>query len=120
MLDIFNKWYKRYLFEEESVLLLVLLTVAIALLMTIGDILTPILAAIVLAFLMQGVATVLEKHGVPQWLGVSVAYLLFIGAFFAITLGLLPLVWRQLVSLAAEMPRMLEQGRQFLGVLPAR
>jgi putative permease len=51
---------------------------------------------------------------------VSVAYLLFIGAFFAITLGLLPLVWRQLVSLAGELPRMLEQGRQFLGVLPAR
>jgi putative permease len=45
---------------------------------------------------------------------------LFIGAFFAVTLGLLPLVWRQLVSLAGEMPRMLEQGRQFLGVLPAR
>lgn len=120
MLDIFNKWYRRYLFEEESVLLLVLLTVAVALLMTIGDILTPLLAAIVLAFLMQGVATTLEQHGVPQWLGVSVAYLLFIGAFFAITLGLLPLVWRQLVSLAGELPRMLEQGRQFLGVLPAR
>jgi putative permease len=120
MLDIFNKWYRRYLFEEESVLLLVLLTVAVVLLMTIGDILTPLLAAIVLAFLMQGVATMLEQHGVPQWLGVSVAYLLFIGAFFAITLGLLPLVWRQLVSLAGELPRMLEQGRQFLGVLPAR
>ena len=120
MLDIFNKWYRRYLFEEESVLLLVLLTVAVVLLMTIGDILTPLLAAIVLAFLMQGVATMLEQHGVPQWLGVSVAYLLFIGACFAITLGLLPLVWRQLVSLAGELPRMLEQGRQFLGVLPAR
>ena len=25
MLEIFNKWYERYLFEEESVLLLVLI-----------------------------------------------------------------------------------------------
>ena len=25
MLEIFNKWYRRYLFEEESVLLLVIL-----------------------------------------------------------------------------------------------
>ena len=71
--------------------------------MTIGDILTPVLAAIVLAFLMQGVASSLQRHGVPQWLGVSVAYVLFVGAFFGITLGLLPLVWRQLVSLAGEM-----------------
>ena len=120
MLDIFNKWYRRYLFEEESVLLLVLLTIAVVLLMTIGDILAPVLAALVLAFLMQGVSTQLQRHGLPQWLGVSVSYVLFIGAFFAVTLGLLPLVWRQLASLAGEMPRMLEQGRQFLGILPLR
>ena len=29
MLEIFKKWYRRYLFEEESVLLLVLLTIAV-------------------------------------------------------------------------------------------
>jgi putative permease len=120
MLDIFNKWYKRYLFEEESVLLLVLLTIAVVLLMTIGDILAPVLAALVLAFLMQGVASQLERHGVPSWLGVSIAFALFVGAFFGVILGLLPLVWRQLGSLAAEMPRMLEEGRQFLSILPAR
>jgi putative permease len=120
MLDIFNKWYKRYLFEEESVLLLVLLTIAVVLLMTIGDILAPLLAALVLAFLMQGVAGQLERHGVPQWLGVSVAYALFVSVFFGLILGVFPVVWRQLVSLAAEMPRMLEQGRQFLSILPAR
>ncbi|MCB1848986.1 MAG: AI-2E family transporter, partial [Halieaceae bacterium] len=72
------------------------------------------------AFLMQGVAGQLERHGVPKWLGVSIAYILFVGVFFGVTLGVFPLVWRQLVSLAGEMPRMLEQGRQFLGILPER
>ena len=120
MLDIFQKWYRRYLFEEESVLLLVLLTIGVVLLMSIGDILAPVLAALVLAFLMEGVADQLERHGLPTWLGVSVAYLLFVGAFFGVTLGLAPLVWRQLASLAAEMPRMLEQGRQLVSVLPER
>ncbi len=118
MLDIFNKWYKRYLFEEESVLLLVLLAIAVVLLMTIGDILMPLLAAIVLAYLMQGISSQLEDHGVPQWLGVSVSFLIFIGSFFGVTLGLLPLAWRQLVALASELPRYLEQGRQLLSVLP--
>jgi len=120
MLDIFNKWYKRYLFEEESVLLLVLLTIGVVLLMTIGDILAPVLAALVLAFLMQGISTQLQRQGLPQWFGVSVAYVVFVGAFFAVTLGLLPLVWRQMASLAGEMPRMLEQGRQLVGILPDR
>ena len=118
MLDIFNKWYKRYLFEEESVLLLVLLVLAVVLLATIGDILAPVVASIVLAYLMQGLATRLEGRGLPAWVGVSVAYILFVGIFFGVTLGLLPLVWRQLVALASEMPRMLEQGRQLLTLLP--
>ncbi len=118
MLDVFQKWYKRYLFEEEAILLLVLLTVGVVLLMTIGDILAPVLASIVLAYLMQGVASQLERHGLPQWLGFSIAFIVFVGAFFAVSLGVLPLAWRQLVSLVSELPRMLEQGRQLLSVLP--
>ena len=120
MLEILNKWYRRYLFEEESVLLLILLTIAVILLMTIGDIMAPVLASMVLAYLMQGLALRLQSLGLPQWLGVIVAYVVFIGAFFGVILGLLPLVWRQMISLAGEMPRMLDGLRQFLGVLPER
>ena len=118
MLDIFEKWYRRYLFEEESILLLVMVIISVALLMTIGDILAPVIASLILAYLMQGVANVLERLGLPSRLSVSLTYIIFVGAFFTITLLLLPLVWRQLVSLAGEMPRMLDQGRQFLSVLP--
>ena len=120
MLEIFNKWYRRYLFEEESVLLLVLLTIAVVLLMTIGDILAPLLAAIVLAYLAQGLATQLQNRGMPQWLGVAVSYFVFVGIFFGFSLGLLPLVWRQMLSLVSELPRMLDLGLEFLGVLPER
>ncbi|HKK22399.1 MAG TPA: AI-2E family transporter, partial [Pseudohaliea sp.] len=120
MMEVFKKWYRRYLQEEESILLLMLLLLGTILLVTIGDILTPILAAIVLAYLVQGVANVLQRAGMPQWLGFTVAFIIFIGAFFGVILGLLPLVWRQLVGLAGEVPRMLEQGRQLLAVLPAQ
>ena len=96
MMEVFEKWYRRYLFEEESVLLLVLLAISVVLLMTIGDIIAPLLAAIVLA------------------------YLVFIGAFFGVTLGLLPLAWRQLMGLASELPAMLDRGRQLLAILPER
>ncbi len=79
MLNVFEKWYRRYLFEEEAILLLVLLTIAVVLLMTIGDIMMPVLAAIVLAYLMQGIASQLQRHGLPQWVGVTVAFIVFIG-----------------------------------------
>ena len=120
MLDIFKKWYKRYLSEEESVLVLVLLAIAVALFMTIGDILKPVVAAIVLAYLAQGVSGRLQRYGLPQWLGVAVSYLAFVGIFFGFSFALLPLVWRQLLSLVGEMPRMLDQAQQFLGILSER
>ncbi|MFV0478791.1 MAG: AI-2E family transporter [Parahaliea sp.] len=120
MFEIFSKWSRRYLFEEESVLLLVLIAVSVVLLMTLGDVLAPVLAAIVLAYLMQGIAYQLQKRGMPHWLGVSVAFLVFMGAFFGFIFGLLPLVWKQMMALAGEMPRMLEQGRELLSVLPER
>ena len=120
MLEIFNKWYRRYLFEEESVLLLVLLVGAVLLLITIGDILTPVLAAMVLAYLAQGLSNRLQAMGVPQLIAMLVAFFVFMGVFLGVTLGLMPLVWRQLVSLVGEMPRMLDQVRQLLVVLPER
>lgn len=120
MIDIFKKWYHRYLSEEESVLLLVLLTIAVVLLMTIGDILAPVVAAIVLAYLAEGLSKQLQNLGLPHWLGVAVSYLVFVGVFFGFCFALLPLAWHQTLSLVSQMPRMLEQWQQFLGVLPDR
>jgi len=114
MLDIFQKWYERYFFEEESILLLVIVGLAILGFMTIGGVLTPLLASLVLAYLMQGLSSKLQSYGLPQWLGFTVSFLVFVGAFFGVTLGLLPLAWKQLVSLASETPRMFESGRELL------
>ena len=118
MLEIFQKWYERYFFEEESILLLVLLAVSLAILITIGDIITPVLAAIVLAYLMQGISAYCVSRGFPQWLGVMVSFLIFVGLFFGFLILLLPLVWQQLLSLLTELPRMIEQLREWLVILP--
>ena len=118
MLEIFRKWYDRYFFEEESILLLVLLAVGLAVLITIGDIITPVIAAIVLAYLMQGLSAWCVSHGAPQWLGVSVSFLVFVGLFFGFLFLVLPLVWQQTVSLFTELPRMIDQIREWLIILP--
>lgn len=120
MLEVLGKWYRRYLSEEESVLLLIIVLLALVLLATIGEVLAPLLAALVLAYLVQGVVNVLCRLGMPPWLGFSVAFTLFVGVFFAILLGLLPLVWRQTLNLVAELPRMLDEGRALISVLPSR
>ena len=114
MLEIFEKWYRRYFFEEESILLLVLLAIAIVLLMTIGDVLAPVLAAIVLAYLADGLATRLKNIGVPHSLAFIASFLLFISVFFCVSFGLLPLVFRLRWSF-----ELIAEGREDDVVVPA-
>ena len=118
MKEVLTRWYRRYLSEEEAVILLAMLTVAFAVMLFFGDILAPVLVAIVLAYLMQGVANVLRQRGLPGELSVAVSTLLFLGGFFAVLFGLAPLVWRQLVALVREAPAMIEAGRKVLVTLP--
>ena len=118
MKEVLTRWYQRYLSEEEAVILLVMLMMAFAVMLFFGDILAPVLVAIVLAYLMQGVANVLRQRGLPGELGVAVSTFLFLGGFFAVLFGLAPLVWRQLVALVREAPAMIEAGRKALVRLP--
>ena len=118
MKEVLTRWYQRYLSEEEAVILLVMLMMAFAVMLFFGDILAPVLVAIVLAYLMQGVANVLRQRGLPGELGVAVSTFLFLGGFFAVLFVLAPLVWRQLVALVREAPAMIEAGRKVLVTLP--
>ena len=118
MKEVLTRWYQRYLSEEEAVVLLMLLVAAFAVMLAFGEILAPVFVAIILAYLMQGVANVMRQRGLPKQLSVAVSTLLFFGGFLAVLLGLAPLVWRQLVGLVREAPAMIEAGRKVLITLP--
>ena len=118
MKEVLTRWYQRYLSQEEAVILLVMLTVAFAVMLFFGDILAPVLVAVILAYLMQGVANVLRQRGLPGELSVAFSTLLFLGGFFAVLFGLAPLVWRQLVALVREAPAIIEAWRKVLVTLP--
>ena len=118
MKEVLTRWYQRYLSEEEAVVLLMLLVSAFAVMLAFGEILAPVFVAVILAYLMQGVANVMRHRGLPKELSVAVSTLLFFGGFLAVLFGLAPLVWRQLVALVREAPAMIEAGRKVLITLP--
>ncbi len=81
MKEVLTRWYQRYLSEEEAVILLVMMAVALGVMLFFGDILAPVLVAVILAYLMQGVANVLRERGLPGELSVAVSTLLFLVVF---------------------------------------
>lgn len=118
MINVFKKWAKRYLADEEAILLILLLAIGFAAIITMGGILAPVITSVIVAFLLQGLVNVLVEKGVPHIVAVSFSTLLLIGFFLTITFGVLPIVWSQLTSLFNELPRMLSEGQAALALLP--
>jgi putative permease len=85
-----------------------------------GDILTPVLASIVIAYVLDWVAGYLEKWGLPHSLAIALVFLLFIGVFVITALLIIPLLARQMTSLFNELPDMVVKGQQSLYLLPER
>lgn len=120
MYSIFRNWINRYFAKEEAVLLILMMVAAVIILMTLGGILAPLIASIIIAFLMQGMVARLENWGVPHLLAVILATLVFVGGLALIVLVLLPGMWQQTVRLVGEIPELLDEWRSLLLLLPEK
>jgi putative permease len=118
MRAIFRKWAQRYFGDEEALILLLLLVVSFTVILTMGDIIAPVIAAMVIAFLLQGMISRLVSWRVPRSLAFLLTFVVFTGFFLLIFLVVLPLAWQQLTNLFSELPRMLAKGQELLMAVP--
>ena len=118
MLDIVKKWLNRYFFKEEALVLLLLIVLSLVIVITMGNVLAPIIAAIILAYLIEGMTIRLINRGMSEGLAVWLTFTVFMGAFFAVMFVLLPLAWQQMSNLFAELPGMVNRLQTVLIVLP--
>lgn len=121
MLQIFHDWYREYFSDKEAIILVLVLASGLLVIATLGEVLAPVFAALVLAYLLQGLINVMVARNIP-WMAAFVStYLLFLAALVAVLLVLVPLTWGQLVRLLNEqVPRMLVEANAFLRLLPER
>ncbi|MEH6471961.1 MAG: AI-2E family transporter [Halopseudomonas sp.] len=118
MLKVVNSWIERYFSDEEALLLFVFLVAALVIILTLGAMLAPVIAGLIIAFLMQGLVLKCQKFGMAHNLAVTLVFIAFISAFMALLLVVIPNAWRQLASLLNELPRMVQQGQSLLMLLP--
>jgi len=120
MFKVLRDWVQRYFSDEEAVVLAVLLILAFTVVLKLGGMLAPVLAGMVLAFLMQGMVNLLERLHVPEVGAVSLVFALFMGVLALIILVLVPLLWHQVITLFNELPGMLIKWQSLLLLLPER
>ncbi|MGX5795134.1 AI-2E family transporter [Pseudomonas sp. E2-15] len=120
MFKVLRDWIQRYFSDEEAVVLAVLLFLAFTAVLTLGGMLAPVLAGMVLAYLMQGLVTTLERLRLPGGVAVGLVFALFMGLLVVFIVVLLPLLWHQLITLFNELPGMLAKWQSLLLLLPER
>ena len=118
MKKLFNDFYDRYFHDEEAIILLVLLVSGLCMLLFFGGILAPLISAIIIAYLMQGLVNLLLKYGLSARISFILVYTVFIGVFLLLLLFLLPRAWNQLRRLISELPNLISQWQASLLELP--
>ena len=115
---LITNWIKRHFSDPQVVFLGGFLVVLLAVLLLAGRMMAPVVAAAIIAYLLEGLIGPLQRLAVPRLFAVLVIYLGFLLVVILILLGLLPLISKQSTQLIQQIPVMLAEGQAVLQRLP--
>jgi len=118
MFDILQQWYHRHFTDPQTVIFAFILIVGGLLIFLLSAYLMPILVAIIIAYLAEGMVVWLGRINCGRKLAASIVTALMITAILLVFFVLLPLLSKQISELFREMPVMLGKGQQILLQLP--
>jgi putative permease len=115
-----SDWVKKQLANPQVVFLTIALVVLFVIIIYAGDMLAPVLAGIVIAYLLEGVIKRMLILKLPRIVCVWLVFLGFMLFLVLIVFGLLPTLYTQLTQVVAQIPSMLTTGQAALMTLPER
>ncbi len=118
MLEILKRWYRRYFSDPQAILLLLILVVGFTVVLTMGHMLAPVLAALVIAFLLEGVVRFMEQRGTRRLRAVVMVFSVFCAFVVFLLFGVVPLLSVQVTELLRELPNHLMVAKEMLLRLP--
>lgn len=118
MIELVKKWYNRYFSDPQAIILTAVLVVGATIILTMGNMLLPVFASIVIAYLLEGVVRRMQYYGAKRLTAVILVFSVFIAFLIFLFFGVAPLVSSQLSELFKDLPRYLTQGQQLLLQLP--
>ena len=121
MLDVLKAWFFKYFGDPEAALLLIVLALGVLVIWLFGRILAPLLASIVVAYLLEGLITPLQKQlKFPRALAIATVFTLFMGLVIFAVIGLVPTFSRQFSQFVTQLPETFAQLQLFLNSLALR
>lgn len=113
MFNYLITWYRRYFSDPQAALLAVLIVASFAVFYFMGRMLAPVLAALIIAYMLEGPIKKLERR-MSRLLAVLIVFFLFVAFMVFLVLFLLPLASRQASQFFQEVPSMINHGQDLL------
>ncbi|CAK9885593.1 MAG: Putative transport protein YhhT [Candidatus Erwinia impunctatus] len=120
MWNLLQQWYQRRFSDPQAISLLAILLVIFGILYFFNELLTPLLVALVVAYLLEWPTSRLERWGCSRTIAASIILSIFAAIVLVIGLVIVPLAWQQGLHLFSDLPGMLTRLYQQALHLPER
>ncbi|SDZ95476.1 AI-2E family transporter [Rubrimonas cliftonensis] len=115
---LFAQWLRRTFADPQIVILLLIIVSGGALLTLAADVLAPILASVVIAWLMEAPAAAMARRGLSRTLVAALLTALFVALLAAALLLAAPVLLGQVAQLARALPLLASEAQAFILALP--
>jgi putative permease len=119
-METIRAWIQRHLSDPQVVALTVVLAIGFGVVIFFGNMLAPVLASLVIAYLLEGLVQFLERRGLPRWIAVGVVFTVFVAFVVLVFFALMPVVSRQLAQLVENLPQIFDRGQTAVLRLPEK
>lgn len=119
-MQVVTAWFRRHFSDPQIIFLAVALLIVFAVILTMGRMLAPVLASIVVAYLLEGPVGWLQRRRWPRLAAVLLVYAVFVLSLILVLFGILPLASRQVAELIHQLPTMINEAQNALLRLPDR
>jgi putative permease len=119
-MNILREWYERYFSDPQVIILGVLLLIGFVVMFTVGQMIAPVLAAVVIAYLLDGLVEKCHRLGAPHLSAVTLVFVLFMSFLVFAVLWMMPRLYYQVTQLILQLPTMIAKGQEVLLRLPER
>lgn len=114
MINTICSWYQRNFTDPQAVFLTFFLVLGFAVILILGEMLTPVFAAVVIAYLLESAVKILNRFGLKRRNAAMLIFSLFLTLLFFIVFGIIPFFLNQVTEFFAEVPKYIGKGQQAL------
>ena len=119
-MDVISKWVRLLLGNPQLVILVLTLVLGFGAILWIGNLVAPIIASVIIAYLLDGFANPLTRIRIPRFIGVLIVYLGFLALLAFIVFAIVPILSQQATQLVSQIPGIFTELRDALMQLPHR